>query len=93
MNASRQGNAKRIPSKRAAAKQRTKPEPSEMKIRERKVTATVTEMVDTVEGYFSLAPWDWIYGEDGDFSYRVFKRIPDAHKFNRFHRWAPKKRL
>ena len=57
-------------------------------VREREITTTMNEMVDTVERYFSLLPWEWIYGEDGGVGYPVFKRIPDSHQFNRFNRWA-----
>jgi hypothetical protein len=52
------------------------------------MTKALTEMIDAVEGFFSVAPWDWIYGEDGCAGHEVFRRIPDSHKFNRFSCWA-----
>ena len=59
----------------------------ELKQRELQIRIALTEIIDTIENYFTIAPFEWINGPSEELGCKC--GFPDDQKtpFNRFDKW------
>lgn len=70
-------------------KKTSKPAPStiedKLNQREQQITTALTEIIDTIEKYFTIAPFQWIEGPAEEIGVKCFPDVKSP--FNRFDAW------
>jgi hypothetical protein len=56
--------------------------------RRQEIEATLAEMVDTIEKYFLITPFDFIEGTEGEGTYHLFSNHKHKTPFIRFPEWV-----
>ena len=54
--------------------------------REQQITTALIAIIDTIEKYFAIAPFEWLNGEDGELGCKAFSKVSKT-SFNRLAEW------